>query len=65
MSEAQKRAVRTLIQAVIGALSVGGLGLLFDFSPEVIAVLTVVLTTVATAVMNALEDNGTIGSYLK
>jgi hypothetical protein len=65
MTDAQKRALRTLVQAIIGALSAGLLVALDVLPVAWVPVLTVALTTVFTAVQNALEDNGTIPSLLK
>lgn len=65
LSDAQKRALRTLIQAIIGALSAGLLGVLGVLPAEWVPVLTIVLTTVFAAAQNALEDNGTVPAVLK
>lgn len=66
MTDAQRRALRTLIQATLGALGAGLLNLLFDgLEPAWLAVIGVVMTTVLTQVQNSLEDNGTIPALLK
>jgi hypothetical protein len=65
MNDAQKRAIRTLIQAIIGALSAGLLAVLDIVPGNWVPVLTVVLTTVFTAVQNGLEENGTLPPLMK
>jgi predicted benzoate:H+ symporter BenE len=65
VNDAQKRALRTLIQAIIGALSAGLLDLVGIVPGNWVPVLAVVLTTTLAAVQNALEDNGTIRSTFK
>jgi hypothetical protein len=66
MSDAQKRSLRTLVQALIGALGAGLLNVLAGgLDPQVLAVIAVVLTTVFTATLNALEDSGRVPTVLK
>lgn len=64
MSEAQMRAVRTLLQALAGAIGAGLLdqvGLPIQWVP----VVTIVLTTVIAQVQNVLEDRDIIPAILK
>lgn len=66
MSDATRRALRTALQSVIGALGAGVLNLVFpDINPGWLAVAAVVLTTGFTQLQNALEDSGAIPALLK
>lgn len=66
MNDAQKRALRTLIQAALAVLATGVLAVALpgDFGKWATA-LTALLTVVFSAIQNALEDNGTIPTVLK
>lgn len=67
MTDPQRRALRTLLQAIVGALGAGLVNLLAPdgVSPEWLAVIGVVLTTIFTQIQNSLEDSGTIPAILK
>lgn len=70
MTEPRRRAIRTLLQATLGAVSAGVLGLIADslgwtIDERLLATIAVVLTAVITQVQNALEDAGTIPTLLK
>jgi hypothetical protein len=66
MSDAQRRALRTLFQAVVAGLSAGLLSLVFpSLTAEWVTVITVVLTPVLSQLQNSLEDSGTIRTVLK
>lgn len=67
MTDPQRRALRTLLQAAVGAIGAGLINLLAPkgISPEWLAVIGVVLTTLFTQIQNSLEDAGTIPALLK
>ena len=66
MNDATRRAIRTALQSIVGALGAGVLNLVFTgINPGWLAVAAVVLTTVFTQIQNALEDSGTIPALLK
>ncbi len=66
MSDVQKRSIRTLVQAIIGALGAGLLNVLLGgLDPQMLAVIAVVLTTAFTAILNALEESGRVPTLLK
>lgn len=66
MSDALRRAIRTLLQAILGALGAGALNVLFKgLDPEILAIIGIVLTTIITQIQNALEDTGAIPAFLK
>lgn len=66
MSDSLRRSIRTLLQAILGALGAGLLNVIFKgIDPAVLAVIGVILTTVITQVQNALEDAGAIPALLK
>lgn len=59
MSDTQKRALRTLVQAVLGALGTGLLDIILGgaIPNKWLPIITVILTTILTAVQNALEES--------
>ena len=66
MNDSTRRAIRTALQSIAGALGAGVLNLVFTgINPGWLAVAAVVLTTVFTQIQNALEDRGTIPALLK
>ena len=66
MNDSTRRAIRTALQSIVGALGAGVLNLVFTgINPGWRAVAAVVLTTVFTQIQNALEDRGTIPALLK
>lgn len=66
MSDSTRRAIRTALQSIVGALGAGVLNLVFKgVNPGWLAVAAVVATTVFTQIQNALEDSGKIPALLK
>ena len=65
MTDVQKRSLRTLLQAIIGALGAGLLAA-WDVMPVAwVPVVTVALTTVFTAIQNLLEETGAVPPLMK
>lgn len=65
LSRANRKAIRTLLQCIVGAISTGGLNILFGgLDPAVLAVIGIVLTTILTQVQNSLEASDTIPTLL-
>lgn len=65
MSDAMKRALRTLLQAVAGAVSAGVLDQIDVMPADWVPIAAVVLTTLIAQAQNMLEDSGTIPTVLK
>lgn len=69
MTQARRRAIRTLLQSALGAISAGVLGLIADslglkLDERLLATIAVVLSAIIAQVQNTLEDAGTIPTFL-
>lgn len=69
MTEARRRALRTLLQSALGAISAGVLGLIADslgwnLDERLLATIAVILSAVISQVQNVLEESGTIPTFL-
>lgn len=65
MSDAKRRALRTLVQAVAGLLAAFGVDAAANLSPVFTSALAAALTAVASVAQNALEDSGKVPVLLK
>lgn len=69
MSDAQRRAIRTLIQSVPAAVLVGGWNLFappnLQMTPQQTAFITILLVALTTFGQNWLEDNTSVPALLK
>lgn len=59
LTDPQRRALRTLLQAILGALGAGLIDVMVggDMPNEWLPIITVLLTTIVTAVQNSLEES--------